>query len=262
MSRGRLTDKAVTAQADSYERRMIARMERESASGTVFFKGPVEVLTQELKLDHGKLIFIRWVAGGDSDGGDNQCFMLRRLESFDWGRRSLKLKGEFLHQYGPTLHTVIEKKARVTRKTLSVSLSLDNEDVLREFLEKAVSDSQSIRSTDASERLDQYVDKEIAPTGRSLMFLVRVPGMVAGSVRYRTVDGTLLGFVEVGGKHYPEYTYHLPDGCPVRAVDRDTALEDMVDEAMAMRVLARRCPRDVTVRCSRCDPRESTCIYL
>ena len=55
---------------DAIDRRSNARMAREEADGTVFFKGPVETLTQELKLVDGALVFIQWVAGGDSDGGD------------------------------------------------------------------------------------------------------------------------------------------------------------------------------------------------
>ena len=38
---------------DAIDRRSNARMAREEADGTVFFKGPVETLTQELKLVDG-----------------------------------------------------------------------------------------------------------------------------------------------------------------------------------------------------------------
>ena len=80
---------------DAIDRRSNVRMAREEADGTVFFKGPVETLTQELKLVDGALVFIQWVAGGDSDGGDNHGYRLRRLDGYRWGRRTIRMSGEF-----------------------------------------------------------------------------------------------------------------------------------------------------------------------
>lgn len=137
----------VTEQVGSYERRMHARMKRDKASGLIFFKGPVEAHIQEMKLGCGRFVITRWVAGGD-----NMCHMLRRPESFDWGRRKFRLSGEFLHQYGPTLYTVISGKVRIVMKMLSVSLPLENEDVLKRFLSEALRNADGVEPTGTASR--------------------------------------------------------------------------------------------------------------
>lgn len=258
----RLTNEEVTRQAEAYEAKLRKRMDREEAEGAVFFKGPVDITTEELKIDpEGRLVLIKWSPGGDGGGSENDCYVLRRLESYDFGRRKFSITGEFHNRHSPNLYNVKEGEGRVARKTLTFRLPLDNEDVLRRFLDEASMRSSSVEPTTVSDRATQYVDEEIAPIGRSLMFLAKVPGLVAKSATYRTLDGSLLGFVEIGGKHYPEYTFTL-DGVEVRRIDRDAALEDLVDGDMAASMLRGRFPRDVTVRVSRRDRDDSHCIYF
>lgn len=247
---------------DAIDRRSNARMAREEADGTVFFKGPVETLTQELKLVDGALVFIQWVAGGDSDGGDNHGYRLRRLDGYRWGRRTIRMSGEFHYQCAVNLHRVNVRKARIVRKTVHVRLPVENEHILRAELERALRRSETVERTPASVRAGQYLEMEIVPIGRALAFTAKLPRMAVHWIRYRDVDGVLLGFEESDGKHYPRYSFSLPDGTETVRVDTHAAVEDLVDEQMAMRILHRKYPRDVRVRCSRRDPGDSRCVYV
>ena len=234
-------------------------MDRERSRGAVFFMGPVETELKELKLDRGRLLYIEWVAGGEDGDGTNNCYLLKRLEGYQWGGERITFSGEFLYQHSLNITRVDERDARTVRRTFSVDLPVRNGEELREALDRAMAESASIPRTTASEKVSQYVDAEIRPIGGALAFLARAPAEAVRAGGGRSVDGTMTGFVVIGGKHHPEYTYPLPDGTLVRTVDDDAALEDVAEPETVEKVLGWRFPRSARGTVARRDPRSRRC---
>ena len=240
-------------------RRAEARRSREQAAGTVFFSGPIETSLTELKLKGEQLTFLR------SQSGENsgiQGYLLRRLDCSTWEADRLKLRGEFFYEAADSLTQVHPRDARIVRATLSARRPLENEDALRNFLERAAQRAPSIPPTPAGEIWRGRLRSVLTPFAAAGLFLIMIPELIVQSLFYREIPGTLEGFVELDGLHYPRYSFSLPDGTLQRRTDTQVSLEDSVSQAAVARTLRRKYPRPVKVRLSRRNGEKSRCVYL
>ena len=240
-------------------RRAEARRSREQAAGTVFFSGPIETSLTELKLKGEQLTFLR------SQSGENsgiQGYLLRRLDCSTWEADRLKLRGEFFYEAADSLTQVHPRSARIVRATLSARRPLENEDALRNFLERAAQRAPSIPPTPAGEIWRGRLRSVLTPFAAAGLFLIMIPELIVQSLFYREIPGTLEGFVELDGLHYPRYSFSLPDGTLQRRTDTQVSLEDSVSQEEAARLLRRKYPRPVKVHLSRRNPEKSRCVYL
>ena len=248
--------KAERAQA-AIERRAQVRLAREREAGTVFFAEPIETGFTELKLRAGELTFLREQSGEYSGV---RRYRLRRLERASWQPGRLRIRGEFYYSSGEKL--AVPRGARIVRSTVSVVRPLQNEDILREFLASEQRRATATLPTPARKIFAERLKAALVPLAAVGFTLAMLPGLVAEAVTSRKVSGTLEGFCELGGKHYPRYSFSLPDGSVRTRTDTELALEDAVTPDEARRILRRRCPRKVTVRCSRRNPDKCRCVYL
>ncbi len=240
-------------------RRVLRRMEREREEGTVFFLGPVETGFRELKLRGNRLTFLR---PEGSEYGELHAYLLRRLEWFFWEGDRLTIRGEFYFQSGEWVYYVREKEARIRRASFTFPRPLENEIILRDFLDQARREAAAIPPTPRKEMTLGLLKALCVPVAGIAMAMALVPGILVQSALCRETKGTLEGFDEIGGRHYPRYTYSLPDGTLLRCTGTQVSLEDSVAPEEVVRILRRRCPRQITVRYSRKRPGESSCIYL
>ena len=137
-------------------RRAEARRSREQAAGTVFFSGPIETSLTELKLKGEQLTFLR------SQSGENsgiQGYLLRRLDCSTWEADRLKLRGEFFYEAADSLTQVHPRDARIVRATLSARRPLENEDALRNFLERAAQRAETGRQEPSEEPVYKEADR-------------------------------------------------------------------------------------------------------
>lgn len=102
----------------------------------------------------------------------------------------------------------------------------------------------------------------LTPFAAAGLFLIMIPELIVQSLFYREIPGTLEGFVELDGLHYPRYSFSLPDGTLQRRTDTQVSLEDSVSQAAVARTLRRKYPRPVKVRLSRRNGEKSRCVYL
>ena len=212
----------------------------------------------ELKLKREQLTFLR------SQSGENsgiQGYLLRRLDCSTWEADRLKLRGEFFYEAADSLTQVHPRDARIVRATLSARRPLENEDALRNFLERAAQRAPSIPPTPAGEIWRGRLRSVLTPFAAAGLFLIMIPELIVQSLFYREIPGTLEGFVELDGLHYPRYSFSLPDGTLQRRTDTQVSLEDSVSQAAA-RTLRRKYPRPVKVRLSRRNGEKSLCVYL
>ena len=238
-------------------RRAEARRSREQAAGTVFFSGPIETSLSELKLNQEQFTFLRTQSG---EGGGIQGYLLRRLEGATWEADRLKLRREFFCEAADTLTQVHPRDARIVRATLSARRPLEHEDVLRDFLERAAQRVPSIPPTPAGTIWCGHLRSVLTPFAAAGLFLVMIPELIVQPLFYREIPGTLEGFAEPDGLHYPRYSFSLPDGTLQRRTDTQVFLEDSVSQEAAARILRGKYPRPVKVRLSRRDPEISRCV--
>ena len=244
---------------EALERRIRQRMDREREAGTVFFTAPIETGFQELKLQGDRLTFLRPQGG---EYAEDRGWLLRRLEQARWEEGRLRLRGEFWYQCGEGLRHVREKEARVVRTTLTVRRPLEHEEELRAFLDRAAVRASELPPTPLKERAGGLLRSVLTPFAAVGLAAVMLPGLIVQGLFTREVKGTLEGFDLRDGKHYPRYTYPLPDGTVLRRTDERLALEDAVAAEEAAALLRRKYPREVKVRCSRRRPEKSRCLYL
>ena len=57
------------------------------------------------------------------------------------------------------------------------------------------------------------------PFAAAGLFLIMIPELIVQSLFYREIPGTLEGFAELNGLHYPRYSFSLPDGTLQRRTD-------------------------------------------
>ena len=107
---------------EAYLQRVQSRVEEEEAGGTVFFAGPVETHPPELKLRDGRLTILRPETGDDCF--DTQGFLLRRLETYRWDEKRLKLQGEFYYQSEEGLRYVEQVSSSVREHLPSMGLDV------------------------------------------------------------------------------------------------------------------------------------------
>lgn len=245
---------------EAYLQRVQSRVEEEETGGTVFFAGPVETHPPELKLRDGRLTILRPETGDDCF--DTQGFLLRRLETYRWDEKRLKLQGEFYYQSEEGLRYVDERRARVRRMTVTVRGPWVRQEQLRQFLKEAQLLAAQVEPTPPKELARGFLSSVFWPLAALGMFFLLLPGLVAEHFLYRSTTGSLLGFQQREGKHYPHYIFSLPDGTPVERVDTGVSLEDSVPPEEVDRLLRGRYPRKVQVQYLRSRPEKSTCRYL
>ena len=93
---------------------------------------------------------------------------------------------------------------------------------------------------------------------RSAMVSASVPNEITELMRYEAVRGRLEGFIEVGGRHYPRYSYESGDRVHVDA-DMAVSMEDAFGEQEARMMLRVGMPLPITVRVNRHNPEDSRC---
>lgn len=236
-----------------------SRVEGEEATGTVFFRGPAEVLGWELKMTRdGSVVYVRRVSVGES-GMESQAYKLTAVEDWEVRRSKLVVTGQFLFDRDEWLWGIRPSRARPVRKRLSAPLPLENAEVLKQAL-----DSRRVVPTARTSRGEiatGFVSDEVmGPVAGVAMAIPSIPVSLAGGLMNANVPGKLVGFEKSGMVHHPIYHYTGPDGLRRVAVDRSTVLEESVDECTAARYIGGQLPVNVRVRCRRSDPSVSRCL--
>ena len=239
-------------------KRMEKRVRREMEQGTVFF-----TLEPECKLASGRLVYVGDAPNTGWEHPEREALLLRRLEWVRTEPGQLVFRGEFDTRTETfAIHTVDPENARITRRTVRLKRPVFHEQVLLAALEQERLRAADIEPTAFWKIITGWCREQLG----FLTALCSVPFLALAtlfsSLFSRTVTGTLEGFQERDGRHYPQYSYQLPDGRVVRRVEDTLPLEEAAAPEEAERILRRRYPRKVQVQYSRRRPEKSSCRYL
>ena len=248
----------ITRQAETYERRERRRFQEEEEAGTVFFS-----YEPECKLVGDRLLCFCFDLGGETDYVETLGFLLRRLARFRVTDSHVAFSGEFYLQTSPdSFHNVRERDARITSRTFRLKRPVQNETALMDYLDRMQRRAAELPAAGWKERVSGWFAQTVMPLLGLLAFPFLALWQIVNGLFSGEANGLLEGFDEIDGKHYPRYSFPLPDGARTTRTDRDISLEESVTENEAKRQLRRKLPRKVKVRYSKRHPEKSACKYL
>jgi hypothetical protein len=131
----------------SMESTTYRRVRDELKSGAIFFTDCYERGVRELRLNNGRLVYLRRIGGGDGDP-ETEVFVPRRLGKVIVGRRHIIVLGEMWYRLsGRDCYDLDEGLAQLKYQMLVFKRQLNDEDALLRHLDELMTESKKIEPT-------------------------------------------------------------------------------------------------------------------